>query len=196
MEVLKIMCINIKAKTLEHGKISFLILLFFFSCTNNRHENSNTNVLAYYTITNESLINEIVKYSDEVKPSKWDKIIHIEVTHSYDTVSYMLYYSGSAFGILQKATVFAQVNGNTIAVTFDTYFNRGDFILPDSIAWLYLKDIDVFKEEYEYFLEWNWYPPPPTESTGLSVLWILQYVDGTLVKKEETSWEIIMYDED
>ena len=173
-------------KIWEHGKILFLILLFLMSCIDKSPQNANG--LVYYNMTNISLIDEIVKYSEEVKPSfNTDNIIHIDVTHSYDTITYIIYYSGSAFGIIHTpATVFAQVNNNTIAISFGATFHRNEhneFILPDSIAWLYLKD--VFKNEYEYYMEYNYYPAPPTVWCDY---WILKYKNGKLISKKVMTW--------
>ena len=172
-----------------HGNILCLTFLFFMSCVNHRLEN--TNGLAYYTITNESLIEEIVKYRKEVKTfPNTDKIVHVNVSHSDDTVTYQIFYSVSAFGVIHTpATVFARINENTIAVTFGADYDLNEFILPDSIAWLYLKS--VFKNEYEYYKEYNWYPAP---TTGMDVLWILQYKGGALINKKRITWKISEYE--
>jgi len=165
-----------------------LAILLLASCVNNNREISNekSNELAYYLITNESLIDEIVKFSEEFEISSKaaNRIICIRLEHIKDTVKYQLNYSRSAFGVASApATVFSQVNGLTIAVTFGMPYERNDFKLPDSIAWLYIKDI--FKNEYEYYLKYNDYPPPPT---GSGITWILHYKHGTLIKKEEKIW--------
>ncbi len=164
--------------TLEHGKRSFLYLILvivLFSC--NVKEKKQIE-MPFYQLKNKILIKEILNYIDSNDVSASNKEVMSVCVYQYqDTLMYDLSTEISAYGLISTpATVYLDVEGNTVAFSF---FGIQDVIMPDSIAWQYLKNI--FPEEYAYYQEYNDYPPPPTQG---EIIWRLIFKEQKLINKK------------
>jgi hypothetical protein len=143
-----------------------------FTCKSGKHEGYTWN------LENETLKQEILNYIDSVDvPSVKDKFVMITFRHiDYFTVVYELRYCINSYGLSTtdfSPHLFFYVDKNLVCLRVKGMY---EFALDSAAV------IDIMKsrfpEQYQYYLEVGYLPPP---ITAREVTWILTFKNGELI---------------